>query len=178
LNIRKLFFVVCMSALLVVSGYLVNNVLMDKGLVPKCNIAVHATGTPDSLGNSISSISFWQNGTGSWNIVADAEDFNYTSMVNMSINAQQWTVIKVLAVLNASLASSSSDALSKTAIYINVTGVATNAEPLTGAATLWGGYWHLTWYWTSNPFSPPVTPIWLPTTSSNYTVSVLYRAYY
>lgn len=178
MNIRKLFFVVCFSVLLVVSGYLVNDVLMDKGLVPKCNISVHATGTPDSLGNQIAGIFFLQNGTGSWTTVQSVYSSNFTSMLNMSINSAQWTIIRVAVWLNASLASSASDAISKTAIYINVTGVATDAEPASRFAILVGAFWLLDQYWTSNPFTPPVSPIWFPTASSNYTISMLYRAYY
>lgn len=177
MNIRKLFFVVCLASLLIVSGYLVNNALMDKGLVPKCNIAVHATGTPDSLGNHILGISFYQNGTGTWQPVASVSNSNYSSMVNMSINSGQWTLIYTIACLNASLASSVPDALSKTAIYINVTGVATNAMPLLGYGWLSGSFWYLEWWW-SDPFVPPVTPIWFPAADANYTVSILYRAYY
>ena len=178
MNIRKLFFVVCISALLIISGYLVNDVLMDAGVAPKCNIAVHATGTPDSLGNHISDIGFWQNGTGSWETVAYVSNSNFTSMVNMSINSGQWTLIRVHAALNASLASSVPDAQSKTAIYINVTGIVTNAEPLPDDyGVLGGGYWWLGWWWTSTPYSAP-TPVWLPVLNSNYTVSILYRTYY
>jgi hypothetical protein len=179
LSIRKLFFVVCLASLLVVSGYLVNNALVDKGLVPKCNITVHATGTPDSLGNYIIGTSFYQNGTGAWHTVATALSSNYSSMVNMSISSGQWTLICTVVSLNASLASSVSDAFSKTAVYINVTGIATNAVLSSAIGVLYGGSWVLQWYWTGSPFlSSPPTPIWLPTTGANYNVSVLYSANY
>lgn len=179
MNIRKLFFVVCFSALLVVSGYLVNNFLMDAGVAPKCSITVYASGTPDSLGNYIHRITFYQNGTGEWQPVTRVDSGNYSSMVNMSINSGQWTLIRTETILNASLASSVSDAYSKTAVYINVTGVTTNAVFLSATGALIAAGWWLQWYWTGSPFlvSPP-TPIWLPTANSNYNVSVLYRANY
>lgn len=179
MNIRKLFFVVCFSALLIVSGYLVNNFLMDAGVAPKCNITVHATGTPDSLGNYIIGVSFYQNGTGAWKTVATALSSNYSSMVNMSINSGQWTLICTVTSLNASLASSVPDAYSKTAVYINVTGVATNVLSSSAIGVLYGASWVLQWFWTGSPFiSSPATPIWLPAADANYNVSVLYRANY
>jgi hypothetical protein len=147
---------------------------MDKGLVPKCNIAVYAAGTPDSLGNRIYDIQFMQNGTESWETVACVDSSNYTTGVNVTINAEQHTYIRVRTVLNSSLAGEGAEAESKTRLFINITGVVTDGELVQIDSLYQVSYWLV----FSDYPNTDLGETFIPSASTSYTVSIKYQAYY
>ncbi len=148
--------------------------LSNSGLGPKINVAVYATGTPDSYGNYIAYVAFFQNASGSWTGTTAVYNTTYTAGTNVTITANTATIMTVYIHLNSSLASSFSDAATKTRIYINITGVVTNGAFIyTSAAP---GSWDLLYSYPSTLASP--TSVWTPAASTNYNLTILYQAYY
>jgi hypothetical protein len=158
------------TAVLVVSLIVV--FMQNSGLVPTSKIAF-AAGTPDAQGNHIFSISFKQNSTGVWSTVATLTSASYTLGYTLTIPSNQHTIIENIVKLNSSLASNPMVALTRTRVYITITGVVTAASMTGIAAMLDGSYYACQFYYPSTG-----TTTWIPATDVTYNVTFQYQAYY
>jgi hypothetical protein len=125
----------------------------------------------DSYGNDILFIEVWQ-----WNGTAYALKHNITSSGgSYRINDNCATRFNVTVRFNATLASSQSEAVSFTRVYMNITdgGTIWNNQLLTNVAVRGptGGFYILTKQATWNSTGYPVA-------GTTYTISALYQGYY
>ena len=121
----------------------------------------------DSYGNDITHIEIWQyNGT-SWNLKA-----NFTSS-GQSVRVVDGQAVKFIVGIkfNATLASSSSEAISYTRVYMNITSIWNNKELNNTSCSLVGSFYYLKeqgiWSVTGYPQS-----------GVTYSCTVLYQGYY
>jgi hypothetical protein len=120
----------------------------------------------DSYGNDINYIEIYQYNGSSWNLVT-----NFTSSGGSERIHDNWqTRFLVNIKLNSTLATSTSEAISYTRVYMNISTVWTNVELNNTSCSLNGDfYWLLEeGNWTTS----------LPSLGVTYSCSVNYQAYY
>jgi hypothetical protein len=121
----------------------------------------------DSYGNDINFIEVWQyNGTG-YVLLA-----NFTSSGGSVRVHDSWVINFTIGIrFNSTLASSTSEAISYTRVYMNITGIWTNVELNNTSCTLIGSYYYLTeqGHWNQTGY---------PQAGVTYECSVLYQGYY
>jgi hypothetical protein len=83
----------------------------------KNTMLVFATGTADAYGDEISEVSVWQSTTMKGNIT----HANYTSGVEIKVDALTATRFNVSVLLNDTFATTEAEAITNTRIYINIT---------------------------------------------------------
>ena len=81
------------------------------------NLKVFASGTSDLYGDRIYEVSIWQNSIMKGNITYN----NYTLGVQVKVDAQILTRFNCTVKLNSTFASSTSEAITNTRVYINIT---------------------------------------------------------
>jgi hypothetical protein len=152
--------------------------LTNSGIAPfsKATIVAYAAGVPDALGNRISAVSFGQNSTGSWSTVASLAYGSYVLNYNLTIPANQHTLVSCVVFLNSSLAADAATAMSRTRVYLTISGVVTSASMIVQGATLVAPNYWVTLQWPSVG-SPPAST-WTPATDTTYTITFQYQAYY
>jgi len=144
---------------------------------PKASIAAYAAGTPDALNNRITSISFQQNATGSWAQVAILYASSYVLNYNLTIPANQHTIVYCVVSLNYTLAPDASTAMARVRVYLTISGVVTSASMIPSTAVLIPyDCWQVTLGYPS--ISTPPTSTWIPSTDTTYTITYQYQAYY
>ena len=152
-------------------------VLQNSGIMPKATIGIaYGAGTPDALGNCISSLQFTQNTTGSWTNVATLTSSSYVLNYNLTIPANQHTRIGIYVYLNISLAPDASTALARVRVYVTISGVVTSASMIPVSATSVLLVWVCLLMYPSTGI--PATSTWIPATDTTYTITVQYQAYY
>ena len=138
---------------------------------------VYGAGTPDSYGNRIAEFAIYQNASGTWTQITSVGYTSYTPGYSLSVPANQHTILRVTVYLNNTLATSVSQASTRTRVYLNVSGVVTNFAMVYGSGTNIGSiYWALIYYYPTVITSP--TSTWIPATDTTYTVTLQYQAYY
>jgi hypothetical protein len=146
--------------LLTVFSVLVLSMLM---MMPKNLTNLYVYGSPgDSYGNDIKFIEVWEGSTLKANFT--------TSGGSVSVNASKTITFNVSICLSSTLASSTSEAVSYTAVYMNITGIWTNVELNNTSVVLNGSFYYLieTGILNANTL----------TEGQTYACSVLYKAYY
>jgi len=152
--------------------------LTNSGIAPfsKATIVAYAAGTPDALGNQIADVGFYQNSTGSWASVASLYTTSYVLNYNLTIPANQHTIVMCEVLLNSSLASSTAIAMARVRVYLTISGVVTSASMIVVGGGLVGTAYAITCLWPSTMTSP--TSTWIPATDTTYTITFQYQAYY
>jgi hypothetical protein len=116
----------------------------------------------DSYGHDIKYIEVWE---------GDMLKANFTaSGGSVRINASNTITFNVSICLNSTLASSTSEAVSYTAVYMNITGIWTNVELNNTSVVLNGSFYYL--------IEKGVLNAGTLTEGQTYDCSVLYKAYY
>jgi hypothetical protein len=137
---------------------------------------VYAAGSPDSYGDCILLFQVWQNNTGTYLFKGAVSSSNYTGNFQFRVDAGPAIMFNVTVCLNYAFATSISEAVENTRVYMNISG---------GGAVGWtnhllasnnggtdcGTYWSVTWSDVWNEASHPAA-------ETTYTVTVLYQAYY
>jgi len=90
--------------------------LIFNGTNPKAFITF-ASGTPDAYGDCIYEGSVWQSSVMKGNVTYN----NYTSGVQVKVDALTATTFNCTVKLNSTFASSTSEAISNTRVYLNIT---------------------------------------------------------
>ena len=152
--------------------------LMNSGVVPfsKISMVAYAAGTPDALGNQITEIGFQQNSTGSFALVGNLVYTNYVLNYNLTIPANQHTLVYANVLLNHTLAADAGTALARCRVYLTISGVTTSAAMIGLTSYTFGSYWFCQFVWPSS--STPPTSTWIPATDTTYTITFQYQAYY
>jgi hypothetical protein len=133
-------------------------------MMPRNFTNLYVYGSPaDSYGNDILYIEVWEGNTLKVNITT-------SSGVSVRVNASNTITFNVSICLNSTLASSTSEAVSYTAVYMNVTGVWTNVELNNTSVVLSGNFYYLV--------EKGVLNAGTLTEGQSYDCSVLYKAYY
>lgn len=154
--------------------------MQNSGIAPfsKATIVAYAAGTPDALGNRIDTVYFYQNATGSWAQVATLSYSDYVLNYNLTIPANQHTIVFCSTRLNYSLAPDVATSMARTRVYLTISGVVSSASMLSFGGTNYGSsYWLDSKSWPSATFSSP-TSTWIPATDTTYTITFQYQAYY
>jgi len=115
----------------------------------------------DSYGNDIKYIEVWEGNT---------LKANFTASGTVKVNASNTITFNVSICLNATLVSSSSEAVSYTAVYMNITGIWTNVELNNTSVVLNGSFYYL--------IEKGVLNAGTLSEGQTYDCSVLYKAYY
>lgn len=93
-------------------------ILLISSMISKDTFFVFAdSGTPDAYGDRISECSIWQSATMKGNITYS----NYTSGVQVSVDALTVTRFNVTIWLNDTFATSTAEAITNTRVYLNIT---------------------------------------------------------
>lgn len=161
------------TAVLVVS--LITVFIQNSGVGPHASIVL-AAGTPDALDNQIYTIAFVQNTTGSWSTVASLYSSSFVPNYNLTIPANQHTIVTAHVLLNVSLAPDAATAQTRARVYLNIPGVVTNASMVVIGAVSVSSYWHVYFAYPSSYQAPTTT--WIPAIDAVYTMSFYYQAYY
>jgi len=170
----SLFAVIIMGLLI---ATVVAVLLQNSGITPKATIGIaYGAGTPDALGNRISTVYFQQNSTGQWSTVGILGYANYVLNYNLTIPANQHTIIRIDVHLNISLAPDVATAAMRVKVYLTISGVVTSASMTYVGGFSAGDHWTLELGWPSASFPPPST--WIPATDTTYTLTFQYQAYY
>ncbi len=132
----------------------------------------YGAGTPDSYGNQIGSIEYWQNSTGVWALVSSVTSSEYVYNIYKTIPSSECTIIYVIVWLNISFAATSDLAKANVRCHITISDVVANYEMqnLTAEAG--------PWYWRVLLTYPNSGSYWTPAVDTNYTVTVQYEAYW
>jgi len=116
----------------------------------------------DSYGNDIKYIEVWE---------GDTLKANFTSSGGtVRVNASNTITFNVSICINSTLASSTSEAVSYTAVYMNITGIWTNVELNNTSVVLNGSFYYL--------IEKGVINAGTLTEGQTYDCSILYKAYY
>jgi hypothetical protein len=94
---------------------------------PLAKLTVMAAGIPDAYGSRIAQFAVLQNTTGSWNTITSVDYTTFTNGTTLSIPANQKTIIEVLVFLNSTLASDIGTAITRTRVYLTISGVVTSS---------------------------------------------------
>ena len=132
-------------------------------MMPRNFTNLYVYGSPaDSYGNDILYIEVWEGNTFKANFTSSGG--------TVRVNASNTITFNVSICLNSTLASSTSEAVSYTAVYMNVTGVWTNVELNITSVVLNGNFYYLV--------EKGVLNAGTLTEGQSYDCSVLYKAYY
>jgi hypothetical protein len=116
----------------------------------------------DAYGNDIVSIAIYEDSTLKANFT--------TSGGSVSVNASKTITFNVTIEFSTSLASSQDEAIQYTRVYLNITGIVTNAELTNVACWVSGSYYYLIERYVINPGTL--------SGGQTYACSVLYQGYY
>jgi len=116
----------------------------------------------DSYGNDIKYIEVWEGNTLKANFTASGG--------TVRVNASNTITFNVSICVNSTLVSSTSEAVSYTAVYMNITGIWTNVELNNTSVILNGSFYYLIEKGVLNPGTL--------SEGQTYDCSVLYKAYY
>jgi hypothetical protein len=132
-------------------------------MMPRNSTNLYVYGSPaDSYGNDILYIEVWEGSTLKANFTVSGG--------SVSVNASNTITFNVSICLNSTLASSTSEAVSYTAVYMNITGIWTNVELNNTSVVLNGSFYYL--------IEKGVLNAGTLTEGQTYDCSVLYKAYY
>lgn len=168
--------IIGITLLSVIVGLVVLQFGQSVGVGPLSKLTVLAAGIPDSYGNRIGLVSVYQNTTGSWTIVTSVSYTAFTNGTTLSVPANQKTLVYATVWLNDTLASDVSTAITRTRVYITISGVTTSTLMTSSSGTYVAPYYILLLGYPSTIASP--TSVWTPATDTTYTVTLQYQAYY
>lgn len=139
-------------------------------------LVVRAAGAPDAYGNQIANCTVSQL-DGAWVVKGVVTSSNYTSGVQIKVDANKNTMFNVTLKLNNTFASNTDEAMSNTRCYINITYTNGTVVVATTEMTDWeavnGGdgfyYVYTTYTWTASGY---------PEAGVTYNVYLKYEAYY
>lgn len=146
------------------------------GVFPNTKFLVYAAGTPDSYGNQIANCTVLQL-DGSWDVKGVVTSANYTSGVQIKVDADKNTRFNVTLKLNDTMAVDAAEAQTNTRCYINITYtngtvVISNTEMTDWTSEDGGdGYYYVqtTYTWTDAGY---------PEAGVTYYIYFKYEAYY
>jgi hypothetical protein len=133
-------------------------IMMPRNLT---NLYVYAS-PGDAYENDIVSIAIYEDSTLKANFTASGG--------SVSINASKTITFNVTIKFSTSLASSQDEAIQYTRVYLNITGIVTNAELTNVACWVSGSYYYLVERYAVNPGTL--------SGGQTYACSVLYQGYY
>ena len=148
------------------------------GVTPMSKLVVYAAGVPDSYGDRIFGFYVYQNTSGSWTQITSVEYNSFTNGTTLSIPANQKTIVLCLAHLNVTFAPDASTALTRTRVYITISGIVSSTLMTASGSAYDGLYnkWGCSHWYPSS--TSTATSVWTPTTDTTYTVTIQYQAYY
>ena len=131
------------------------------------HLKVYAAGNPDAHGNKIQYCYIYENG--SWLETISTSNYTQGQTIDVESNVPVYLVFRVY--LNNTFADDSDDAVSKTRVYLNVTGEYIN-ENLASSGNGTDGSFYYVDYGSSS------TSNWTTATDTTYTVDARFDAYY
>jgi hypothetical protein len=168
-------------------GLIVSIILLATGVFsvytktgPLSKLTVLAAGIPDAYGSRIASFTVLQNTTGSWNTITSVDYTTFTNGTTLSIPANQKTIIEVLVYLNSTLASDIGTAITRTRVYLTISGVVTSSLMVYShsLSSPVSGMWWIDYDYPASYVGGSPSSVWTPATDTTYTITVLYQAYY